>query len=84
MIVRTLSAVLGYGSSLSLLVGAFDYTGGSLRSIVKDISLDEISRKEMIRSTRQRPIEDIFNHTGETPSKEFNALAMHISLTLGS
>jgi len=64
---RTLSAVLGYGSSLALLLGVFDYTGGSLRSIVRDISLDEVSRKEMIRGTRQRPIEDIFDHTGETP-----------------
>lgn len=68
-IVRTLSAVLGYGSSLALAMGIFDYTGGSLKTIWKDVGLDEVSRKEMIRATRQRPVEELVSQIVETPSE---------------
>jgi len=64
---RTLSAVLGYGSLSALLLGVYDYTGGSFRSFVKDVSVDEISQKEMIKATRQRPVEELISYTGETP-----------------
>jgi len=67
--VRTLSAVLGYGSSLALAMGVFDYTGGSLKTIWKDVGLDEVSRKEMIRATRQRPVEELVSQIVETPSE---------------
>jgi len=68
-IVRTLSAVLGYGSSLAVAMGAFDYTGGSLKTIWKDVGLDEVSRKEMIRGTRQRPVEELISQITEAPSE---------------
>ncbi|KAF8424110.1 NADH-ubiquinone oxidoreductase 213 kDa subunit [Tirmania nivea] len=64
---RTLSAVLGYGSSLALAMGVFDYTGGSLKTIWKDVGLDEVSRKEMIRATRQRPVEELISQISESP-----------------
>lgn len=59
-------AVLGYSAALAVIMGGFDYTGGSLQGMYKDITLDEVSRKEMIRTTRRKPIESIIEEVGET------------------
>lgn len=64
---RTMPAVLGYSAALGVIMGGFEYTGGSLQGMYKDITLDEVSRKEMIRSTRRKPIESIIEEVGETP-----------------
>ena len=79
--VRTLSAVLGYGSSLALAMGVFDYTGGSLKTIWKDVGLDEVSRKEIIRATRQRPVEELVSQIVETPSEIPHLFTMAIKCT---
>ena len=54
---------------MAVALGVFDFTGGSLTNIWKDVTLDEVSRKEMIRATRRRPVEDLVSYAGETPSK---------------
>ena len=58
---------------MALTLGVFDFTGGSLTNIWKDVTLDEVSRKEMIRATRRRPVDDLVSYSGETPSKIFTA-----------
>lgn len=60
---------MGYGASLATLLGVYDFTGGSLKTIWKDVGLDEVSRKEMIRATRQRPVEELVAYIGESSSK---------------
>jgi len=62
---RTMPSVLGYGTSLAVLLGVFDYTGGSLRGLYKDINMDEVSRKEALRKNRRRPIEETIAEVGE-------------------
>lgn len=69
MLVRTMPAVLGYASMCAVVLGIFDYTGGSLKGVYRDINLDEVSRKEMIRTSRRRPIEEIVADVGESRSK---------------
>lgn len=58
-------AVIGYGAGLATILGVFDYTGGSLTGWIKDFNKDEIARKEMIRSTHRRPMEDTIGDVGE-------------------
>ncbi|KAL0635929.1 hypothetical protein Q9L58_005067 [Maublancomyces gigas] len=62
---RTMPAVLGYGAGLAALLGVFDYTGGSLTGWTKDHSVDEVARKELLRSTHRRDVEDTLGDLGE-------------------
>lgn len=65
ILVRTMPAVIGYGAGLALVLGVFDYTGGSLTGWVKDFNKDEVTRKEMFRATHRRPLEDTISDIGE-------------------
>lgn len=65
MSVRTMPAVIGYGAGLALILGAFDYTGGSLTGLFKDMNMDEVTRKEMLRAGRRRPIDETVEELGE-------------------
>ncbi|KAH0605803.1 uncharacterized protein H6S33_004260 [Morchella sextelata] len=62
---RTMPAVIGYGAGLALILGAFDYTGGSLTGLFKDMNMDEVTRKEMLRAGRRRPVDETVEVLGE-------------------
>jgi hypothetical protein len=58
-------AVLGYGAGLAVLLGTFDYTGGTIRGYFREPGFDEITRKENIRKNRRRPFEETVEDIGE-------------------
>lgn len=58
-------AVLGYGSLLAVLLGTFEYTGGSLSGFQKDPNVDEFERKTALRKNYRRPIEETIDELGE-------------------
>lgn len=63
--VRSLPAIIGYGSGLAALLFAFSYTGGTLAGYKRDPEADEVSRKEYMRKNRRRPVEQTVNELGE-------------------
>ena len=63
--VRSMPAVVGYGSALAVILGTFTYTGGRLSGFRRDPEVDEVSRKEHLRKNRRRPIEEVINELGE-------------------
>lgn len=65
-------AVIGYGAGLAVLLGVFDYTGGSLTGWAKDHSVDEVARKELLRSTHRVPLEDTLAELGEGRGMDFS------------
>ena len=62
---RSLPAVLGYGALFSVILSAFDYTGGALQGSKKDPKIDEFERKENLRKNRRRPIQETIDELGE-------------------
>ena len=64
--VRSFPAVLGFGAFTSVLMGAFDFTGGMLTGYGKDKEVDEFERKEQLRTTRRRPVEETLRELGES------------------
>jgi hypothetical protein len=64
-IAGTTPAVLGFGALTAIVLGAYDYTGGSLTGYTKDPEIDEFERKEALRKNRRRPIEETINELGE-------------------
>lgn len=64
-LVRTMPAVLGYGAGLAVILGAYDYTGGTLRGYDKDPNVDEYERKQYLRKNRRRPIQETLEELGE-------------------
>ncbi|KAG0647313.1 NADH-ubiquinone oxidoreductase kDa subunit [Hyphodiscus hymeniophilus] len=58
-------AVFGFGALTAVVLGAYDYTGGSLTGYKKDPEMDEFERKEHLRKNRRRPIEETINELGE-------------------
>lgn len=62
--VRSIPAVLGYGAALSVVMTAFQFSGGSLFG-AKDQSVDEYERKEALRRNRRRPIQETLEELGE-------------------
>lgn len=62
---RTLPAFLGYGALLSVIMGVYDYTGGSLRGYEKDPNVDEVDRREFLRKNVRRPIWETIQELGE-------------------
>ncbi|MCJ1324641.1 hypothetical protein MMC10_001303 [Thelotrema lepadinum] len=62
---RTLPAVLGYGALFSVILSAFDYSGGALQGSKKDSKEDEFERKERLRKNRRRPIQETIDELGE-------------------
>lgn len=63
--VRSAPAVLGYGSALAAVLGAFTYTGGKITGYQRDPTVDEVSRKEYMRKNRRRPVEGTVQELGE-------------------
>ena len=61
----TVPSFLGFGAALAILVGAFEYTGGSLSGYRQDPDVDEVARKEFLRKNRRRPIEETIAVLGE-------------------
>ncbi|KAK4218384.1 hypothetical protein V8F33_012590 [Rhypophila sp. PSN 637] len=57
--------VLGYGTMFAVVMGFFEYTGGSLRARKTDPSIDEFERKEQLRLNRRRPIDETLAEIGE-------------------
>ncbi|KAI9728401.1 MAG: hypothetical protein M1828_003801 [Chrysothrix sp. TS-e1954] len=62
---RTLPAVLGFGSALAVFMTAFDVTGGTLMGPIKDLDVDEYERKEALRANKRRPIQETIDELGE-------------------
>ena len=60
-----MSAVIGYGASLSIVLAAFNYTGGSLSGFAKNPDVDEYERKEALRANKRRPISETIEELGE-------------------
>ena len=56
---------MGYGVAVATVLGAFDYTGGSLRGPRIDPTVDEFEEKEKMRKTYRRPAEETFSELGE-------------------
>lgn len=57
--------MLGFGAGLAVAEGVFDYTGGSLFGYGKDPERDEYEHKEMLRTTRRRPLQETIEQLGE-------------------
>ncbi|KAI0458934.1 hypothetical protein F5B21DRAFT_499996 [Xylaria acuta] len=58
--------ILGFGAAFSIVMTAFDYTGGSLRGTRTEVpGMDEYERKEYLRRNRRRPIEETIAAVGE-------------------
>jgi hypothetical protein len=64
-----MSAVVGYASLTGAVLGIFDYCGGSFSGVLKDITMDEVERKEYIRANRRRPIDETIEELGEIRGK---------------
>ena len=64
-VVRTFPAILGLGAGLAVVEAAFDYTGGSLWGWKQNIERDEYEHKEMLRTTRRRPLQETLEQLGE-------------------
>ena len=50
---------------LAALMAAFDRSGGSLKGAYKQLTMDEVARKEYIRANMRRPYEDTIEEMGE-------------------
>jgi hypothetical protein len=64
-LVRSAPAVIGYGTALAVILGAFTVTGGHLMGYQRDRTVDEVSRKEYLRKNRRRPVEETVHQLGE-------------------
>ncbi|KAL2057603.1 hypothetical protein ABVK25_001987 [Lepraria finkii] len=62
---RTFPSVLGFGAALAVVQGVFDYTGGKFSGYDKDPNVDEYERKENLRKSRRRPIQETLEQLGE-------------------
>ena len=65
MLDGTISAILGFGALTAVVMGVYDYTGGSLRGYAKDPDVDELAQKEALRKNRRRPIQETIAELGE-------------------
>ncbi|KAI1007568.1 hypothetical protein K3495_g658 [Podosphaera aphanis] len=63
--VGTTPAFLGYSVGAGVLMGVFDYTGGSLSGPAKDSEMDLFEWKQQMRKNRRRPIEETIAELGE-------------------
>ena len=62
---RTIPALLGYGAFMAALLGTFKFTGGSLFGYKKDPEVDEFERREALRTTYRKPMEQTLAELGE-------------------
>lgn len=56
---------MGFGAGLAVVQGVFDYTGGKFSGYDKDPNVDEYERKESLRRTRRKPIQETLEELGE-------------------
>ena len=56
---------MGFGALTAVVMGAYSFTGGSLRGYEKDKNVDEFDRKQALRKDRRRPIEQTISEIGE-------------------
>ena len=75
--VRSAPAIVGYGTALAVVLGAFSYTGGKLTGYERDPTVDEVSRKEYLRTNRRRSIEQTINELGEGRGESSSNLWHH-------
>lgn len=57
--------ILGYGVFAAVVTGTYDYAGGTLKGYWNRPEADEYERKETLRKTRRRPIEETIAEIGE-------------------
>ncbi len=57
--------MLGYGALTAVVLGAYNFTGGSLSGYKKDRAVDEFERKQELRKNRRIPIEQTISEIGE-------------------
>ncbi|KAK6540304.1 hypothetical protein TWF694_009111 [Orbilia ellipsospora] len=60
-----LPRVLGFGAGLSILLATFEYSGAHFRGNRWKEHVDEVARKDEIRTTRRRPFEETIAEIGE-------------------
>lgn len=63
-LVRTMPAVLGFGTACAVWQGLFTY-GGGIDGDQRDPNVDEYERKERLRKERRMPIEETIRELGE-------------------
>jgi len=63
--IRSTPAMLGYGAALAVILGAFDYGGGSLTGYKEDPEVDQVDKKEFLRRNRRIPVEQTIAELGE-------------------
>lgn len=74
--VRTAPSVLGYGTALAAVLGAFNYAGGKLTGYEVDPNVDEVARKEYLRKNRRRPMEETVQQLGEGRGKKHSNIEL--------
>ena len=62
---RRFPVILGWGASLAVAQGVFDYTGGKFSGYDKDPNVDEYERKMALRATTRHPIQETIDTLGE-------------------
>ena len=63
--VRTIPAVIGFGSALAVIMATFDVTGGSLAGPGQDPNVDVYAQREALRANKRRPIQETIDELGE-------------------
>jgi hypothetical protein len=58
-------AIIGWGAGLSIVLTAFDYTGGLRGKKSQGEFADEYERKEYLRTNRRRPLTETVAELGE-------------------
>lgn len=62
---RTFPAVFGYGATVAVVLGVFQYTGGNLRGRGQDPDVDEFERRESMRKNYRSPGWETLAELGE-------------------
>ncbi|TGZ80239.1 NADH-ubiquinone oxidoreductase 213 kDa subunit [Ascodesmis nigricans] len=64
---RSIPAVVGYSLGCGILMGVFDFCGGSLRGgyARQSVENDSYGKKMALRALQQRPVEDTLEAIGE-------------------
>ncbi len=57
--------IVGYGALTSVALATYEFAGGSLKGYLNREEVDDYERKEMLRNTRRRPIEETLANIGE-------------------
>lgn len=77
----TTPSVMGFGAATAIVMGAFDYTGGSLKGFKKDKEMDEFERKQFLRKNRRIPIEETISQLGEGRGMQYITKILSLKLT---